>query len=276
MDKQPNSVSVLILTLDEEKNIRRCLESVAWADEVFILDSGSTDATPEIARRYTDKVFTRKFDDWSSHLNWALENLPLKNEWLLNVDADEVVTDGLAREIIAAARRDDPGTTAWWVRRRFIFLGKWLRHGGLYDTWILRMFRRRKVRFTRLVNPVPVYEGGDGYFESDLLHDDGKGFSALVARHNSYSTLEAMEMLAAGDRSAPRGRAAVSARRRRAFERLPLVLRPPARFVHMYLIRLGFLDGLPGFIYSFFKLCYEFFIAVKVYELRLEKRKGRA
>lgn len=281
MDKRPNKVSVLILTMNEELNIRTCLEGVKWADEIFVLDSGSTDRTLDVVREYTDRIYTRKFDNWSSQLNWALDNVPFRNEWLLNVDADEIVTDELASEIIEVAEGNPGGVTAFWLRRRFIFLGRWLRYSALYRTWILRMFRHRKVRFQRLVNPVPVYEGGDGYFANDLIHDDRKGFTALVARHNSYSSYEAMESLR---RLRPelltqeelartlKDDSAIKSKKR-MFERLPLFLRPPVRFAYMYFVNLGFLDGLPGFIYSFFKLCYEFFICVKIYELRLERNK---
>lgn len=281
MDKRPNKVSVLILTMNEEVNIRTCLEGVKWADEIFVLDSGSTDRTLEVVREYTDRIFTRKFDNWSSQLNWALDNMPFGNEWLFNVDADEVVTDELAAEIVGVAERNPADVTAYWLRRRFIFLGKWLRYSALYRTWILRMFRHRKLRFQRLVNPVPVYEGGDGHFKSDLIHDDKKGFTALVARHNSYSSYEAMESLRRlypellTDEELARtlkDDSAIKAKKR-LFERMPLFLRPPVRFTYMYFVNLGFLDGLPGFIYSFFKLCYEFFICVKIHELRIERGK---
>lgn len=283
MDKRANKVSVLILTMNEEVNIRACLEGVKWANDICVLDSGSSDGTLAIVREYTDQIWTRKFDNWSSQLNWALDNIPFRNEWLFNVDADEVVNDALAAEIIAVAETNPPDVTAYWLRRRFIFLGKWLRYSALYRTWILRMFRHGKLRFQRLVNPVPVYEGGDGYFENDLVHDDRKGFNALVARHNSYSSYEAMESLR---RLYPelltheelsrtlKDDSAIKAKKR-FFERLPLFLRPPVRFAYMYFVSLGFLDGLPGFIYSFFKLCYEFFICVKIYELKLERRSGR-
>jgi len=280
MERTPNKISVLILTMNEEVNIRRCLEGVKWADEIIVFDSGSTDGTLDIVREYTDKVHHRKFDNWAAHLNWALENIPFRNDWLLNVDADEVVTDELADELVRRAAEDPRDVTAFWLRRRFIFLGKWLKYSALYKTWILRLFRHRKVRFQRLVNPVPVYEGGDGYLENDLIHDDRKGFTALVARHNSYSTYEAVEsvkrlypeLLSEDERRETVGDDRAVKRKKRVFERLPLILRPPARFIYMYFVSLGFLDGAQGFIYSFFKLCYEFFICVKIYEIKLNRR----
>ena len=153
MDKRPNKVSVLVLTMNEEVNIRRCLEGVKWADEIFVLDSGSTDRTLDVCREYTDKIYTRRFDNWSGQLNWALDNLPFRNDWLLNVDADEVVPDELAEEMIHAAETAPDDVTAYWLRRRFIFLGRWLKLRALYKTWILRMFRHKRLRFQSLVNP---------------------------------------------------------------------------------------------------------------------------
>jgi len=283
MEERRNRVSVLVMTKNEEVNIRRCLEGVKWADEIHVLDSGSTDRTLEIAREYTDNIHHRDFDNWASQQNWALENIPWRNEWLLNVDADEVVTGALAGEIIDAAENAPEDITTYRLRRRFIFLGKWLRHSALYKTWILRMYRHRRLRFQRLVNPVPVFEGGCGHFENDLIHEDRKGFTALVAKHNSYSSYEALEslrrlhpeLLTGEERSSTLQDDTAIKRRKRVFERLPLLLRPPARFVYMYVFSLGFLDGVPGFIYSFFKLCYEFFICVKIYEMRLQRRGGR-
>lgn len=263
------------MTLNEEANIRPCLEAVKWADAIFLLDSGSTDRTVEIAREYTDRVYVREFDNYSAHTNWALDNLPFTNKWLLIVDADEIVTPGLAAEVRAVVRRDPEEITAYWVRRRFIFLGKWLKHGGQYNTKVIRLFRHAKVRFQRLVNQVPVYEGGDGVLENDLIHEDRKGFKALIDRHNKYSTFEAMETL---KRRFPRllteeelaatvqDDSAVKLKKR-YFERLPLFFRPPVRFAYMYIGALGFLDGLAGFIYATFKACYEFCICVKIYEL---------
>lgn len=282
MEKRPNKVSVLVLTMNEEVNIRRCLGGIKWADEIFVLDSGSTDRTLDIAREYTDKIFTRKFDNWSSQLNWALDNLPYRNEWLLNVDADEVVDDALAAELIDVAARNPKEFTVYWMRRRFIFLGKWLRYSALYKTWIIRYFRHRNLRFQRLVNPVPIYEGGNGYLRSDLLHDDRKGFVALVARHNSYSSYEAMESLKRlypecltdAERSLTLNDDSAIKRKKRVFERLPLFMRPPIRFSYMFFLSMGFLDGVRGFIYCFFKLCYEFFICVKIYEMKMERVTG--
>jgi len=272
------------MTLDEEANIRRCLESVKWADRIFILDSGSRDRTVEIAREYTEHIYTRDFDNFSAQINWALDNLPFGNEWLLFVDADEIVTPELAEEVRAIAAADPPGIDAFWVKRRFIFLGKWLKYGGQYRTRVIRLFRHANVRFQRLVNQVPVYEGADGFLENDMIHEDSKGFSALVARHNAYSTFEAIEtvkrlypeLLTEREREGTvRDDRAVKAKKR-YFERLPLVFRPPVRFMYQYFFALGFLDGAPGFIYSFFKMCYEFFICVKIYEIRLNRRPGRA
>ena len=282
VSKAKTNVDVFIMTLNEEANIRQCVEAVKWADCIFVLDSGSTDRTVEIAREYTDRIYTRKFDNYSAHINWALENLAFTNEWLLFVDADEIVTGELAAEVIGTVAKDPKDIDAFWVKRRFIFLGKWLKYGGQYKTAVIRLFRHRNVRFQRLVNQVPVYGGGTGHLSNDLIHDDRKGFAALVARHNSYSSFEAMETLrrlhpeylTAEERAATLQDGSAVKAGKRVFERLPLALRPPVRFAYMYFVNLGFLDGAAGFIYSFFKMCYEFLICVKIYELKHQRRKG--
>ena len=268
------------MVLNEEVNIKPCLEAVKWADNIFILDSGSTDATLEIAREYTDHIHTRRFDNYSTHINWALDNLPFENQWLLFVDADEVVTPEMAGEVRTVVAQDPPGIDAYWVKRRFMFLGKWLKYGGQYKTRVIRLFRHANVRFQRLVNQVPVYDGGDGFLENDLIHDDRKGFSALVDRHNKYSTFEATEslkrlhpeLLSAEELATTVKDDSAVKRKKRLFERLPLVARPPARFFYMYILLLGFLDGVAGFVYAFFKMCYEFFICVKIYEMKRKRR----
>ncbi len=283
MTEKTTGIDVFVMVLNEEANIRLCLESVKWADRIFILDSRSTDRTLDIAREYTDSIYTRDFDNFSAQINWGLDNMPFGNDLLLFVDADELVTPELAEEVRAVAAANPPGVDAWWVKRRFIFLGRWLKYGGQYKTRVIRLFRHANVRFQRLVNQVPVYKGADALLEHDMIHEDRKGFSALVARHNSYSTYEAMEtvkrrypeLLTDREREETLRDDQAVKKKKRLFERLPLVVRPPLRFVYMYVFALGFLDGAAGFIYSFFKMCYEFFICVKIYEIKVERRARR-
>jgi glycosyltransferase involved in cell wall biosynthesis len=134
------AVSAFIMTRDEEINLEACLRSVAWCDDVVVLDSGSTDGTLAIAQRWSCRVFQRTFDNWSSHQNWGLRNLPFRHPWVLNVDADERVAPELAEEIAAATEHPD-GSVAFRMRRKDYFRGVWLRHATFYPTWLIRLYR---------------------------------------------------------------------------------------------------------------------------------------
>ncbi|MGE0433210.1 MAG: glycosyltransferase family 2 protein, partial [Planctomycetota bacterium] len=168
------AISVLILTLNEEVNLPRCLESLAWSDDIVVLDSGSTDRTVEIARAAGARVVERKLDDWATHQNWAMESIDFRHPWVYYSDADEVVTSELRDEMMAiastATTTDADEPVAYRVRFRNMFLGKWLRFSSLYPTWVLRFFRPERVRWERLVNPVPTVDGRVGHLRGHFIH----------------------------------------------------------------------------------------------------------
>src|SRR5207249_789568 len=145
--KENVALDVLILTRNEEKNIADCLQSVAWARELFVVDSDSSDRTADIAKSFGASVFVHPFEGYATQRNWALENLPFSNEWVLMLDADERVPPALAAEIAKVIRSNGKGIVGFYLVRRFLFLGRWLRHGGLYPTWLLRLFNWRRVWF---------------------------------------------------------------------------------------------------------------------------------
>ena len=183
-------VSVVVPTLDEELNLPACLESVKWADEVFDVDSISHDRTIDIERENGAHVAQHAFESYSRQKNWALDNLPFRNDWVLIVDADERVTAGLRTEIESVLPNAE--CDGYYLNRRFIFLGAWIRHAGWYPSWNLRLFRHRLGRYDdREVHEHVVLNGRAGYLHDDLLHLDQRGLEAFVARHNRYSTLEA-------------------------------------------------------------------------------------
>ncbi|MDQ6673613.1 MAG: glycosyltransferase family 2 protein, partial [Chloroflexota bacterium] len=194
-------VSVLVPTLDEELNLPACLESVAWADEVFIVDSFSHDRTIDIARAKGAHVVQHAFESYSRQKNWALESLPFRNDWVLIIDADERVTSAVRAEIESLS--PGAGCDGYYLNRRFVFLGAWIRHSGWYPSWNLRLFRHRLGRYDdREVHEHVVLQGQAGYLRNDLLHLDQRGLEAFVARHNRYSTLEASARFKA-ERDAP-------------------------------------------------------------------------
>lgn len=271
--------SVLILTLNEEINLERCLKTLAWSDDIVVVDSFSADRTVEIARAAGARVVQRKFDNWSSHQNWAVANIPFKHPWVYYSDADEEVSPGLVSAIAAAVSDPRRKEVAYAVRRKEMLWGRWLRRSSMYPVWILRLFRPGKVRWERLVNPVAVVDGTMGHLSRDIIHHSfSKGLDEWVSKHNRYAQFEAQEairslrqgmedfwgMFAVGD----------PVRRRKAMKAMSfrLPLRPMLRFIYMYIMKLGFLDGRAGLTYCRLIAMYEFFIDLNVKEMR---RRGR-
>ncbi len=175
-------LSVLVPTLDEELNLPDCLDSLQWADEVFVVDSFSKDRTLEIARARGAHVVQHAFESYSRQKNWALDNLPFRNEWVLIVDADERVTPELRCEVEQVLVSSTAAFEGYYVNRRFIFLGTWVRHAGWYPSWNLRLFRHRLGRYDdREVHEHIVLNGGVGYLRNDLLHFDKRGLEAYIS-----------------------------------------------------------------------------------------------
>lgn len=291
MSKLP--VSVVIPARNEERNLPACLESVRWADEIFVVDSASHDRTCLIAEDFGAEVVQFRYRPGGPRKkNWALDNLPFRNPWVLLLDADERITDALATEI-RQLFKEGPACRGYYLNRMHLFLGAWLRHGGNYPSWNLRLLQRDAGRYERLgtedlesAGDVEVHEhirldGPAGYLRSPMLHEDFKDLSHFIDRHNRYSTWDAKmrSVLRKGDETV----AAIDARlfgspteRKRWLKQLwvRLPMRPLLRFVYMYVVRLGFLDGRAGFLYSAFKAVQEFHINAKMYEERL-RREGR-
>ncbi len=270
-------VSVLVLTRNEEENLAACLETVSWCDDVHVLDSGSTDNTAPLAKGLGAQVTFREFDDWSSHQNWALENISFKYPWVFMLDADERMTPKLGKSVASAMQA--PGDKcAFEVRRRDFFLGKPLRHAQT-TPYLVRLVRPERIRFSRLVNPAPQVNGPVGRLKGRLNHYPfSKGIKHWAVRHNAYAALEARQALReqeAGERFSLK-KALLSARlsvRRRhqkgLFYKLPA--RPFLKFLVLYFFRLGFLDAGPGLAYVILQSMYEYWIVLKTRELQ----KGR-
>lgn len=266
-------ISVLILTRDEAQNLPGCLASVSWSDDVHVLDSLSTDGTQAIAAAAGAHVTERAFDNWSSHQNWALANLPFKHPWVFYLDADERVTpelrDSLLRTVSASG-----AFCAFRVQRRDFFQNTWLRHVQTSPLYI-RLFRPECMRYERLVNPVSIPDGPVGQVAGYLDHFPfSKGLGHWVERHNQYSELEAQQTVANRQNNAAFSlRAALFERdfhRRRfhqkeLFYRMPM--RPLIRFLYLYVLRRGFLDGQAGYTYARLQAFYEYLIVAKTKEL---------
>lgn len=266
------SVSVLILTLNEETNLRDCLASLAWSDDIVVFDSFSTDQTCAIAAASGARVVQRKFDNWSTHQNWAVSNIQFKHPWVLYMDADERCTPELREEVLDRAK-SRLSHSAYRIRRKDFFMGRWLKHAQLYPTWLVRLFRPEKIRYERLVNPVAVVDGTIGELAAHIDHFPfSHGVAHWIARHNKYSDMEAIEAVKARQQIAFKPSDVISRDpnvRRRAlkeiFFRMPA--RPAVKFIYYYLWRRGFLDGRPGFTYATLQAFYEYMIECKRREL---------
>lgn len=284
-------VSVIIPVLNEEANLADCLASVRWADEVFVVDSHSTDRTAEIAQQHGAKVVQFDFQPGGPRKkNWALEHLPFRNEWILLLDADERITPELEAEI----RREfasGPKCDGYYLNRKLIFMGRWLRHGGNYPSWNLRLFKHRLGRYERLateelqsagdveVHEHVVLDGPAGYLPEPMLHLDYKDLSRWIERHNRYSTWDAkmrLNLLEGREVSSiPAHLFGTPVERKRWLKKVwvRLPCRPCLRFLYMYVFRLGFLDGKPGFIYAVLKATHEFHISAKMWEMKQRSKK---
>lgn len=272
------SVSILILTLNEEHNLPDCLESVKWSDDIVVLDSFSTDRTTEIAKLSGSRVVQRKFDNWASHQNWAMENIQFRHEWVFYLDADERMTDDLHAEISTIASNRHEEAVAYYCGRKNFFMGRWIKH-AMPPGMIMRFFRPPNVRFERLVNPTPVINGVHGYLKNCFLHYNfSKGITEWFDKHNKYSGLEAqegMKLLKGQARSEGSLFARDLASRRKALKSLSfhLPFRAFLKFVYFYIVKRGFLDGRPGLTYCALQSIYEYLIALKMKELQ-RKEKG--
>jgi glycosyltransferase involved in cell wall biosynthesis len=266
---------VLIPTRNEERLLPACLASVAWADQVVVFDSLSTDATLDIARAAGATVVQREFDSFAAHKNWALDNIGFHHRWVLLLDADERVTDSLANEIRAVVAAGD-GPAGYYIGRKLVFCGRWIRHGGVWPDYNMRLVQRGRAQYEdRLVHEHMILTGPAGYLKNPLLHDDDKGLERYMERHNHYTSLEAVEVLR--DALGLSGRrlggdlGVRGPQRRRAlktFAHRHLPCRALFYFLYMYVLKAGFLDGRIGLRYCLVKTFFEYLVDLKVRELR--------
>jgi glycosyltransferase involved in cell wall biosynthesis len=281
-------LSVLMPVRNEELNVRAALESVTWADEIWVVDSHSTDKTLSIASEYTDKII--QFD-YPGHppkkKNWSLDNLQFRNEWVLILDADERVTPTLAQEIAAVIKKPLP--VGYYLDRDYVFLGRSLR--SFRPNWNLRLFKHRLGRYEELATEVPatgdneahehvVLDGAAGFLRNPLLHEDKRPLRAWIDNHNRYSEWEAEVYRQL--RREPldlrgllgRGPEWRHNQLKKLWVRMPF--RPWARFLAFYVLKRGFLDGTEGFLYSVLMAYYEFLIGLKLREASRAEATARA
>lgn len=278
------NVSVLIPTLNEVRNISDCLASVEWADDVVVVDSGSSDATVELARSEGARVIDFRWNgQFPKKKNWALANVDWKHEWVLILDADERITPELAREIQEALTQ--PLADGYFIKRRFVFMGRWIKHCGYYPSWNLRLFRHSLGRFENLhsgntksgdneVHEHVILNGRTRYLQHDMLHYAYPDIHTWMEKHNRYSNWEAeVEVLgAAGPVLGGDIGGYLSARRRLRTLSRYMPFRPALRFFYSYVIKRGFLDGYEGYIFCRLLASYEMLSVFKAAEIRHNQR----
>ena len=290
LEIQKTPTSLIILTYNEEVNIKHTLESVKdWVGEIIIVDSFSTDKTLQICREYTNKIYQHPFENQAKQFNWTLDHVPITHEWIMRLDADEMVTPELAEEIydyLADKDREsvrDPadGVTGIYLKRRVYFMGRWIRHGDYYPMWFLRIFRQGKGRYEEITEEhIVLSEGTSIRLANDFIDYNRKGLTFWTDKHNHWAIGEMMDLLSMkGGGTLPSNTVRPSLlgtqeQRRRwlktsVYVRLPLFLRAFAFFFYRYFVRLGFLDGVEGLIFHFLQGCwYRFYVDAKIYEAR--------
>ena len=266
-------ISVLILTKNEEHDLPDCLDSVAWSDDVHVFDSFSEDATVSVARSRGAKVRQRPFDNYAAQRNAALHRMHFKHQWVLILDADERIPETLRAEMLERIEGAPEDVTAFRIRRRD-FLGEtWLKRSQL-SPWYIRLVRPNRVHYEREVNEILKVDGRIADLSQPFDHYPfSKGMAHWLAKHNTYSTMEA-QYIAHSRKSQPRFsiRQAFINRdfndrryhQKELFYRLPV--RPLVKFLLIYVIRLGFLDGRAGLTYATLQSIYEYMIVLKTRE----------
>jgi glycosyltransferase involved in cell wall biosynthesis len=276
----PSRISALILTYNEEANVERCVQSLAeWTDEIIVIDSFSTDRTLEICRKYTDRIYQHAFENHGRQVNWALDTVPMAGEWVIQLDADEMILPELAAELVVLLPRLGPDVTGVYAKRRVYFMGRWIKHGDYYPMWLLRIFRRGKARNEEFEEDrVVLLEGRAVRARHDFVDYNRRGLSLWVDKHNLWSVNEMRDTLEIGVDSdqpaiAPNLFGDQDQRRRwlkkNFYARCPLFVRAFGYFGYRYVVRLGFLDGVEGLIFHFLQGCwYRFLVDAKIYEAR--------
>jgi len=250
-------LSVVIITKNEANNIKDCLESVKWADEIVIVDDESTDRTIEIAKNYTDKIFRRKMDIEGKHRNWAYAQA--RNSWILSLDADERVTPEL-KEALAVLLSGPCEHRGFAIPRRNYIGDRWVKYGGWYPSAQLKMFRKEYFLWEEVeIHPRPILDGTWGILKNDLIHYSYKSFEDFVNKMNKQTTLEAIKWMKDKKRMS-RGRA---------------FWRTYDRFMRTYFTKKAYKEGFTGFMVALFAGLYQMLSYAKYWEM-LKKQKENA
>jgi len=279
-------LSVIILTYNEEANLHTSLSSLQKLDaEIFIIDSGSSDRTIEIAKEYNCQVFNNPWENYAQQLNWGLKNLPITTPWIMRLDADERLTPELVTEIKEKLPLTPKNIGGYQMKRRVFFMGRWIRHGGYYPTWLLSIWRNGNgICEQRWMDEhIILSEGEIVDLQNDIIDENQKGLSFWVNKHNSYADREVKDMLAMEKAEENQQNILDNSQTSQASQRRwvkknlyvksPLFLRAFIYWLLRYTIGLGFLDGIEGMMFHFLQgFWYRFLVDAKIYELKRQSR----
>ncbi len=281
-------LSLFVPCKNEETNLARCLQSVSWIDEIFVVDSQSTDRTTSIAEEYGAKVMQFEYKGgWPKKKNWALENLPFSNEWVLILDADECLPPEAEDEIRKIVTDPNENRTGYWINRRYFFLGQPLKH-AYFPNWNLRLFKHKLGRYEKItdlttesgdheIHEHVLVNGTTGKLNSIMDHHAFPTIDSFVEKHNRYSNWEAVVESSAQDDDSALQHEGVKGKRklRKVFRKLPF--RPTLRFLYVYLWQGGIFDGWPGYVFARLHAQYEFLSKAKAQAvLRSRKKPGQS
>ena len=279
-------VSVLVPIKNEVSNLTACLNSVQWADEIFVVDSQSTDGSQALAEELGAHVVQFEFNGrWPKKKNWALEHLPFRNDWVFILDADEVMPSEAEAELRAIIAADGRGHAGYWINRRFMFMGAWLKH-AYFPNWNLRLFKHKLGRYEKITD-APTASGDNEVHEHVKIegstcrlnclmdHYAFPSVDTFIEKHNRYSNWEARVALEPELEDGLQDKQ-VSVRRRLKRLARNMPFRPVLRFCYVYFVQKGFLDGWRGFYFARLHATYEFLSVAKAYELRLRQQQETA
>jgi glycosyltransferase involved in cell wall biosynthesis len=272
-------VSVLVLTRNESLHIERCIRNAQrLSPHVFVVDSHSSDGTAQMATNMGATVITASLDSFAEKLNWSLDNIDFPTPWIIRLDADEVFTDNLLISLQHAVANAREEVSGFYVRRQLWFMGRWIKHGGMYPTYSMRLWRKGCARseVRNLDEHMLLSEGVALTLNLDIADDPLTDLASWVDKHNRYSTIEAQTVFSPQAQANPNlvqpkmwGTRVERMRwlKLRVFYRLPLFVRPLLYFLYRYIFRLGFLDGIEGFLFHFMHgLWYRILVDGKIFE----------
>ena len=276
-----NNLCIIILTYNEELNIKKCLKSIKdFADEIIVIDSGSNDKTKDICEEFGIKFIHNKFINQAQQFNWALKSVEIKSDWIMRLDADEEVSESLSNEIKKNIK-DENKINGFYVNRRLIWCDKWIKHGGIYPLWIARIFRKGKAIYEERTEEHLIIEGKTDKIKGDLIENNLKNrIEFFTLKHLETAKGEVREIFDKKFNKNILSDKLINKNRLNRFfkinlfNKMPLFIRSLIYFIYRYIFRFGFLDGKAGFTFHFFQaFWYRMFIDMLVSEKKNDDEK---